>query len=167
VARVLNFVENRWRIFSPDMPFEYSMLTDHYGKNLFGIKKWGALAGLISVFVILFSCLGLFGLASYSTQKRTKEIGIRKAHGASMANIMRLILTEFLKLIGLAMIITWPLFYFLDQILVPNIFAYSAKTGFALYVMAGGLALITGLLAVLLQTIKAARANPIEALRYE
>jgi putative ABC transport system permease protein len=167
VARVLNFVENRWRIFSPDIPFEYSMLTDRYGKNLLGIKKWGGLAGLISVFIIIFSCLGLFGLASYSTQKRTKEIGIRKAHGASMANIMRLILTEFLRLIGLAMIIAWPLFYFLDQILVRDIFAYSAKTGFLFYFFAGLLALITGLLAVLLQTIKAARANPIEALRYE
>ena len=167
VARVLNFVENRWRIFSPAMPFEYSMLTDRYGKNLLGIKKWGALAGLISVFIILFSCLGLFGLASYTTQKRTKEIGIRKAHGASMTNIVGLILTDFLKLIGLAMIIAWPLFYFLDQILVRDIFAYSAETGFAFYFFAGLLALITGLLAVLLQTIKAARANPIEALRYE
>ena len=167
LARVLNFVENRWRIFSPDIPFEYSMLTDRYGKNLLGIKKWSGLAGLISVFIIIFSCLGLFGLASYSTQKRTKEIGIRKAHGAGMANIMRLILTEFLKLIGLAMIIAWPLFYFIDRILVPEIFAYSEKTGFASYFFAGLLAIITGLLAVLLQTIKAARANPIEALRYE
>jgi putative ABC transport system permease protein len=167
VSRALNFIENRWRIFSPDMPFEYSMLTDHYRKNLFGIKKWSALAGLISVFIILFSCLGLFGLASYTTQRRTKEIGIRKAHGASMANITRLILTDFLKLIALAMIISWPLFYFIDRILVPEIFAYSAKTGFAFYIFAGALVLITGLLAVLLQTIKAARANPINALRYE
>ena len=144
------------------------MLRDRYGKDLLlGIKKWSALAGLISVFIIIFFCLGFFGLASYTTQKRTKEIGIRKAHGASMTNIVGLILTDFLKLIGLAMIISWPLFYFLDQILVRDIFAYSAEPGFAFYFFAGLLALITGLLAVLLQTIKAARANPIEALRYE
>ena len=167
VSRVLNFVENRWRMFSPDMPFEYSMLTDQYGKNLIGIKKWGGLAGLISVFIILFSCLGLFGLSSYTTQRRTKEIGIRKAHGATMMNIIRLILTDFLKLIALAMIITWPLFYFVDKILVPDIFAYSAETGFTFYIYAGLLALITGLGAVLFQTIKAARANPIDSLRYE
>jgi putative ABC transport system permease protein len=80
---------------------------------------------------------------------------------------MRLILTEFLRLIGLAMIIAWPFFYFLDKILVRDIFAYSAKTGFLFYFFAGLLALITGLLAVSLHTIKAARANPIEALRYE
>ena len=125
------------------------------------------MAGLISVFIILFSCLGLFGLASYTTQRRTKEIGIRKAHGATMTNIMRLILTDFLKLIAFAMIITWPLFYFVDRILVPDIFAYSAETGFAFYIYAGGLALITGFAAVLFQTIKAGRANPIDALRYE
>jgi putative ABC transport system permease protein len=125
------------------------------------------MAGLISVFIILFSCLGLFGLASYTTQRRTKEIGIRKAHGATMTNIMRLILTDFLKLILLAMIVTWPIFYFIDKILVPDIFANSAETGFTIYVMAGLLASVTGLAAVLFQTIKAARANPIEALRYE
>jgi putative ABC transport system permease protein len=167
VPRVLNFLETRWRMFSADMPFDYSMLTDHYRKNLFGIKRWGALAGLISVFIILFSCLGLFGIASYTTQRRTKEIGIRKAHGATTANIVRLILRDFLSLILFAMFFTWPVFYFIDRLLVPEIFAYSAKTGFAFYIYAGGLAIITGLLAVFLQTIKAARANPIEALRYE
>jgi putative ABC transport system permease protein len=167
MPRVLNHLENSWRRFSPDIPLEYSMLTDHYHKDLLGIKKWGGLAGLISSFIILFSCLGLFGLASYTTRSRTKEIGIRKAHGASMANIMRLILREFLKLILFAMAVTWPLFYFIDRVLVPDIFAYSAKTGLALYFIAGGLALITGLLAVLFQTIKAAKANPIDSLRYE
>jgi putative ABC transport system permease protein len=167
MSRVLNHLENSWRRFSPDIPLEYSMLTDHYHKDLLGIKKWGGLAGLISSFIILFSCLGLFGLASYTTRSRTKEIGIRKAHGATMANIMRLILREFLKLILFAMAVTWPLFYFIDRVLVPDIFAYSAKTGLALYFIAGGLALITGLLAVLFQTIKAAKANPIDSLRYE
>ncbi|MGD9138760.1 MAG: ABC transporter permease [Desulfobacterales bacterium] len=167
MSRVLNHLENSWRRFSPDIPLEYSMLTDHYHKDLLGIKKWGGLAGLISSFIILFSCLGLFGLASYTTRSRTKEIGIRKAHGASMANIMKLILREFLKLILFAMAVTWPLFYFIDRVLVPDIFAYSAKTGLALYFIAGGLALITGLLAVLFQTIKAAKANPIDSLRYE
>ncbi len=98
VSRILNFVENQWRMFSADMPFEYSMLKDQYGKNLIGIKKWGGMAGLISVFIILFSCLGLFGLASYTTQRRTKEIGIRKAHGATMTNIMPTHPHGFLKI---------------------------------------------------------------------
>jgi putative ABC transport system permease protein len=167
VSRVINFLENRWRIFSADMPFEFVRLSEHYEKNLSGIKRWGALAGLISVFIILFSCLGLFGLASYTTLRRTKEIGIRKAHGASRVNIIRLILMDFFRLILIAMIVTWPLFYYIDRMLVPDIFAYSAGIGFAFYLVAGLLALVTGLSAVLFQTIKAARANPIDALRYE
>ena len=167
VSRVLNFIENRWLKFAPDMPFEYSMLNERFEKNLFGIMRWGAMAGMISLFAILFSCLGLFGLASYTTQRRTKEIGIRKAHGATMVNITRLILLDFFRSIILAMIITWPLFYIIDQIIVPDIFAYNAETGFGFYVLAGVLVLITGLVAVLTQTIKAGRANPIDSLRYE
>ena len=84
-----------------------------------------------------------------------------------MADITGLILMEFLKLILLAMIVTWPLFYFIDRILVPDIFAYSAETGFSFYICAGALAFFTGLGAVLYQTIKAGRTNPIDALRYE
>jgi putative ABC transport system permease protein len=167
VSRVLNFIENRWREFAQDMPFEYSMLNERFEKNLFGIMRWGAMAGMISIFAILFSCLGLFGLASDTTQRRTKEIGIRKAHGATMVNITRLILLDFSRLIILAMIITWPLFYIVDKIIVPDVFAYNAETGFGFYVLAGVLVLITGLVAVLTQTIKAARKNPIHSLRYE
>jgi putative ABC transport system permease protein len=167
VSRVLNFIENRMRKFAPDMRFEYSLLNDRFEENLFGIMRWGAMAGMISVFSILISCLGLFGLASYTTRRQTKEIGIRKAHGATVANILRLILLDFFRLIILAMIIAWPLFYLIDRILVPNIFAYSAEFGFGFYVLAGALALIAGLAAVLFQSIKAARANPVDSLRYE
>jgi len=167
VSRVLNFIENRWHEFAPDMPFEYSMLNGRFEENLAGIMRWGAMAGMISGFSILFSCLGLFGLASYTIRRKTKEIGIRKAHGATMADIIRLILLDFFRLITLAMIIAWPLFYLIDGILVPNIFAYSAEFGFGFYVLAGALALITGLAAVLSQAIKAARANPVDSLRYE
>ncbi len=167
VSRIINFIENRWRIFSPDTPFEYFMLADRYKKSLLGIKKWAALAGIIGSLTILFSCLGLYGLASYITQRRTKEIGIRKAHGATTTNIVRLIVTEFVKLIALAVVLGWAIFYIFDKILVADIFAYSAQTGPGMYILAGVIALITALAAVLFQTVKAARANPIDSLRYE
>jgi putative ABC transport system permease protein len=125
------------------------------------------MAGIISVFSILFSCLGLFGLASYTIRRKTKEIGIRKAHGATMANIIRLILFDFFRLITLAIIIAWPLFYLLDRLIVPNIFAYQAEFGFGFYALAGALILTTGLAAVFFQAINAARANPADSLRYE
>jgi putative ABC transport system permease protein len=167
ISRVVNFMENRWRIFSPDIPFEYFMLTDRHEKNLLGIKKWAALAGIIGIVTILFSCLGLYGLASYVTQRRTKEIGIRKAHGATITNIIRLIAMEFFRLVALGVALAWVAFYVFDKILVDDIFAYSAKTGPGIYILAGIVAMIPAFAAVLFQTIKAARANPIDSLRYE
>ena len=111
VSRIINFMENRWQMFSPDTPFEYFMLTDRYEKNLLGIKKWAALAGIIGVVTILFSCLGLYGLASYVTQRRTKEIGIRKAHGATITNIIRLIAMEFFKLVAFGVVLRHGWFF--------------------------------------------------------
>jgi len=167
VSRVINFIENRWKIFSPDTPFEYFMLTDRYEKSLLGIKKWAELAGIIGIITIIFSCLGLYGLASYVTQRRTKEIGIRKAHGATITNIIRLIAMEFFNLIAFGVALAWAIFYVFDKILVDDIFAYSAPTGPVIYALAGVIALISALAAVLFQTLKAARANPVDSLRYE
>ena len=166
-SRVINFIENRWKIFSPDKPFEYFMLTDRYEKNLQGIKKWAELAGIIGIIIIIFSCLGLYGLASYVTQKRTKEIGIRKALGATISNIIRLIAMEFIKLIAFGVALAWAVFFVFDKILVDDIFAYSAQTGPVIYILAGVIALISALAAILFQTLKAARANPVDSLRYE
>ena len=113
--------------------------------------------------------MGLVGLASHSAQIRTKEIGIRKAHGASSAQIIRSLLMNFMCLIVIAILITFPAFYALDKILTKYQIVPSADTGIGpyTYIGAGLLALIAGLVAVISQTIKVARANPIEALRYE
>jgi putative ABC transport system permease protein len=167
LSRVINFIENRWQTFSPDIPFEYFWLADRYEERLLGIKKWAALAGIISLVTVLFSCLGLYGLASYVTQRRTKEIGIRKAHGATIVNIIRLVAMEFFKLVAFGIALAWIVYFIFDKILVEDIFAYSATTGPDMYLLAGIVAIIPGLAAVLIQTIKAARANPIDALRYE
>jgi putative ABC transport system permease protein len=167
LSRVINFIENRWQIFSPDIPFEYFMLADRYEKRLLGIKKWAALAGIIGIVTILFSCLGLYGLASYVTQRRTKEIGIRKAHGATIMDITRLVAMEFFKLVAFGAALAWVVYYIFDKILVDDIFAYSTRTGPGIYILACIVAIIPGLAAVLIQTIKAAQANPIDALRYE
>ncbi|NNL75179.1 MAG: FtsX-like permease family protein [Desulfobacterales bacterium] len=167
LSRVINFIENRWQIFSPDIPLEYFWLADRYEKRLLGIKKWAALAAIIGIVTILFSCLGLYGLASYVTRRRTKEIGIRKAHGATVINITRLVAKEFFKLVAFGVALAWVVYYIFDQILIDDIFAYSARTGPGIYLLASMVAMIPGLAAVLIQTIKAASANPIDALRYE
>jgi putative ABC transport system permease protein len=167
ISRVINYLDNRWQYFSADIPLEYYMMADRHRERLQGIQKWAGLAGMIGLLSIIFSCLGLYGMASYITQRRTKEIGIRKAHGASVLRITRLMTMEFLKIIAFGVVFGCPIFYIFDQILVADIFFYSVHLGPRMYVLAGAIALLTGLLAVLIQTIKAARANPIDSLRYE
>jgi ABC-type antimicrobial peptide transport system permease subunit len=169
VSRMLNFIDNRLQFFEPDLPFNYTLLDQRFNETLRGMKKWAFIAGSIGVIAIFFSCLGLVGLASHSAQMRTKEIGIRKAHGASAAQIIRSMLMDFIRLIIIAILITFPLFYTIDKFLTKHLIAHSANTGFEpyTYVGAGLLALIAGLVAVISQTIKVARTNPVESLRYE
>jgi putative ABC transport system permease protein len=169
VSHVLNFIDNRLQFFEPDLPFNYALLDLRFKKRLLGIKKWTFIAGSIGVIAIFFSCLGLVGLASHSAQIRTKEIGIRKAHGATAVQIIRSLLMDFMRLIVIAILITFPLFFLTDKILTIKQLVYSADSGFEpdTYLLAGLLALVAGLVAVISQTIKIARANPVEALRYE
>jgi putative ABC transport system permease protein len=169
VSRVLNFIDNRLQFFEPDLPSNYTLLDQRFNERLLGMKKWTFIAASIGIIAIFFSCLGLVGLASHSAQIRTKEIGIRKAHGASSAQIVRSLLMDFMCLIIIAILITFPAFYALDKILTKYQIVQTAGSGFEpyTYIWAGLLALIAGLVAVTSQTIRVARANPVEALRYE
>ncbi len=165
---VVNFIENRWRIFAPDEPFEYAMLEERFAKWWLFVKRLADLIGLIGAVAIIFSCLGLLGLASFATQRRTKEIGIRKANGASVSNIIRLLIGNYIRLIAIANIIAWPLCYLaLQKLLQWGWEDYWSDIGFGPLAFAAGVTLVTGLAAVLAHTIKAAKANPIDALRYE
>ena len=168
VSRVLNFIDNRLQFFEPDLPYNYKLLDQRVNETLLGMKKWAFIAGSIGVIAIFFSCLGLVGLASHSAHIRTKEIGIRKAHGASAAQIIRSLLMDFMRLIIIAILITFPVFS-IDKIFSKYQIVHSANIGFDAYtyVAAGLLALFAGLVAVISQTIRVARANPVEALRYE
>jgi putative ABC transport system permease protein len=169
VSRVFNFIDNRLQFFEPDHPIKYTLLTKRLNEWLLGMKKWAFLAGSIGLIAIFFSCLGLISLASHSAQIRTKEIGIRKAHGASAAQIIRSLLIDFTRQIVIAILITFPTFYAIITFLAQDQYANSAKAIFDpyTYIWAGLVTLITGFAAVISQTIKVARANPVESLRYE
>jgi putative ABC transport system permease protein len=169
VSRVFNFIDNRLQFFEPDQPIQYSLLTQRLNEWLLGHKKWAFLAGSIGLIAIFFSCLGLVSLASHSAQIRTKEIGVRKAHGASAAQIIRSLLMDFTRQIVIAILITIPAFYTIIRLLAQDQYANSAETVFDpyTYILAGLVALIAGFAAVISQTIKVARANPVESLRYE
>jgi putative ABC transport system permease protein len=165
--RLLNFVENRWRQFSLDLPFEHFLLNQRIEINLMGLKRWAMLAAFVGIITLIFSCLGLLGLTSYATQQRTKEIGIRKAHGATTGEIALQFLIESLKLLIIACVISMSLLYLIKSRLIGSIAAYEANTGFSIFILACLLSLFMGMSAVIYHTVKAARANPVEALRYE
>jgi len=124
------------------------------------------LFGYISFLALCIACLGLFGLASYSTEQRTKEIGIRKVLGASVSNVVIFLSKEFIVLVLIANIIAWPVAYFTMNKWLQG-FAYRTDIGLFTFFLSAFFAVSIALVTVGYQTIKAARANPVESLRYE
>jgi len=129
-------------------------------------ERLGKLLNYFAVLAIFIACLGLFGLASFTTEQKTKEIGIRKVLGASIGKIVLMLSKEFMKWVFVANIITWPIAWFvMDNWL--NDFAYPINIGLWIFLSAGVIALFIALMTVSFQAIRAATANPVEALRYE
>lgn len=165
-AATLSFIKGTWKRIIPQYPFNYSFLEDDYQANLVGLNRTGYLASIFSLLAIIISCLGLFGLSSYTAVQKTREIGLRKVMGASVFSIIRYISREFIYLILLANIIVWPVaVYLLNQWL--QRFAYHTDLGWGTFAAAAVLSLGISLLTIAYQTIKAARTNPINTLRYE
>ena len=126
----------------------------------------GTLTNYFTVLGIVIACLGLFGLASFMAEQRTKEIGIRKTLGASVGNIILLLSREFTKLVLVATIIAWPIAYFTMNQWLRN-FAYRVGIDWWIFIFSAGLTIIIAFLTVSYQSIRAATANPVEALKYE
>jgi putative ABC transport system permease protein len=166
VAALIAFLENKWKEFAPDQPFAYSFLDERFSNMYRAEQKVGALFGIFSGLAVFIACLGLFGLASFTAAQRTKEIGIRKVLGASVANVVGLLSTEFMKLVLVANIVAWPLAYIAMNQWLSN-FAYRIDIGLWTFVLAGISALLVALLTVCYQAYKAAAANPMDSLSYE
>ena len=159
-------MKKKWELLQPAFPFEYSFLDEDFDKQYKIDKKLSQIFSYFTFLAILIACLGLFGLASFTAEQRTKEIGIRKALGASVSEIIFLLSKEFTRWVLVANIIAWPLAYFAMNRWLQN-FAYRINIGIGTFILAALLALVIALLTVGYQAIKAARANPVEALRYE
>ena len=166
IKHTLTQLQAVWNKFSPERPFEYIFLDDTYGK-LFRteIHFQQAFTGLV-ILLILIACLGLFGLVTFAAQQRTKEIGIRKVLGASVNEIVRLLSTDFLKLVLMAFIIATPIAWFFMNKWLQN-YAYRIKIGWWIFIVAGVLAMLIALVTISFQAIKAAVANPVKSLRTE
>jgi hypothetical protein len=162
----LAFIEGQWKIYAPDYPFGYTFLEDVVERMYLGERILGKIVFVFTFLAIFISCMGLFGLVSFMAERRTKEIGIRKVLGATFSGIARLLSREFVKWILLANVIAWPIAYLVMDKWLQN-YTYRVSIDIWTFLLAGGAALFIVLVTVGYQTLKAAAANPIEALRYE
>jgi putative ABC transport system permease protein len=166
VQETMTFLEKKWKQFVPRQPFEYNFMGDTIGWMYQEETRMGRVAGFSSLLAIFVACLGLFGLASFTAERRTKEIGIRKVLGATVPNLVGLLSKDFVKLLVVANLIAWPITYYAMNRWLQD-FAYRIELGPGVFIMGGMLALVIALMTVSVQAIKAARANPVDALRYE
>lgn len=162
----LAFIETTSKAFSPDYPFHFMFLDQVYNNIYKTENMLGKLFNILAVLAILISCLGLYGLAAYTTEQRTKEIGIRKVLGASVINLIGMLTKEFSRWVIIANVIAWPVaWYFMNRWL--NNFVYHTQIGWWVFILAGGTALLIALLTISWQAIRTALANPAKSLRYE
>ena len=162
----IQHVANAWKKVNPDQPFEYSFLDEHFQELYDADRAVSKVVGILAGLAILISCLGLFGLASYSAEKRVKEIGIRKVLGASVQNITTMLSRDFIRLVLISTIIAWPVAWFGVTRWLQD-FAYRVPVSWWVFIMAAGIALLIALFTISFQAIKAAIANPVKSLRSE
>ena len=153
-------------LFAPDQPEDFYFLDQRIDQMYRWFYDFGKMVRIATVISIFISCLGLFGLAFFATERRVKEIGIRKTLGASVPGVVTLLSKDFLKLVLIGNMVAWPLAYFLMKQMLQN-FAYRIQIGADIFLLATGLSLIIACCTVSYQSVKAALANPVEALRYE
>jgi ABC-type antimicrobial peptide transport system permease subunit len=155
-----------WDRLYPDVPFTYSFLDESIAGLYEAEQRTGKLMHAAMGVVILISCLGLFGLATYSAGRRTREVGIRKVLGASVLHLVGLLSRDFLALVAVAFVIAVPVAWYVMNQWLAN-FSYRVGVGWWLFAAAGGLAGVIALLTVSFQSIRAALANPVDSLRNE
>ncbi|MDX2048013.1 MAG: FtsX-like permease family protein [Chitinophagaceae bacterium] len=155
-----------WKKVNPDQPFEYSFLDEHFAEMYTADRAVSKVVGILAGLAILISCLGLFGLASYSAERRVKEIGIRKVLGASVQNITAMLSKDFLKLVIVSNLIAWPVAWFGVSRWLQD-FAYRVPVSWWVFVVAAVIAVLIALFTISFQAIKAAIANPVKSLRTE
>ena len=162
----VNLIESKWHEVAPDEPFEFTFLDERFDEMYRTEQRLGVLFTIFTGLAIFIACLGLFGLTAFTAEQRTKEIGIRKAMGASSFNIIRLLSTEFMKFILIAFVISiYPAYYFISGWL--ENFVYRIEISWWVFLLSGVLAMTIALLTVLFQSVKASRLDPATTLRYE
>jgi putative ABC transport system permease protein len=166
ITGAIGLLEARWKEFLPNQPFEYMFMDERFDSLYRAEQRIGKIFGVFASLAIIIGCLGLFGLAAFTAEQRTKEIGIRKVLGASAPGIIQLLLREFVILVGVANLVAWPIAYFVMRRWLQD-FAYRVSPSVWIFLLAGMLTLFIALFTVSFQAVKAALADPIRSLRYE
>jgi len=162
----LAYIQSVWNKNLPGIPFEYQFLDDHFNEVYRADSQISTIVGSLAVLAIIISCLGLFGLAAYSAERRTKEVGIRKVLGASVQHIVFMLSKDFLKYVLIAALIAWPLSWICVYIWLED-YAYRIEISWWIFFAAVFLSIIIAFLTISFQAIKAAIANPVKSLRTE
>ena len=162
----LAFMKTTWEKVVPDLPYRQSFLDENLNRQYQSEQRAGQIVSYAALFAILISCLGLLGLASLSVARRTKEIGIRKILGASVPRLIGLLSWDFVKLLIISNTIAWPIAYWMMNKWLAE-FAYRIDLDIRVFIFTGILTLAIAFATVGLKTIKAARSNPVDALKYE
>lgn len=164
--KLLSFVESKWEEFAPERPFEYSFLDDNINQLYNNEERLGKLTAVFSLLTIFIASLGLFGLVSFMAERRTKEIGIRKVLGATTLLIIRLLSTDFLRLILLANALAWPITYFLMTSWLENFTVRVPITGLT-FLLTGLISIVLALFITSWKAYRTANQNPAKVIRYE
>ena len=166
ISGTIEFLRSSWQEVYPQDTFAFSFLDEDFNSQYQTEERRGQIFRNFSLLAVFIACLGLLGLASFTAEQRTKEIGVRKVLGASIGSIMVLPSKEFIKLVLLASLIAWPVAYLMMDSWLDN-FAYRTTRSPWLFLLSAALAVVITLVTVGDQAIKAARTNPVTALQYE
>ena len=166
VSGLLSTVKDQWKSLNAEEPFVYSFLDERFRQTYEKEQKMSFILTIFACLTIMVGCLGLFGLAAFTAEQRTKEIGIRKVLGASVSGVVAMLTKDFLKLVGIAFVIACPLSWYIMNKWLQD-FAYRINVEWWVFVVAALVAIIITLLSVSLKAIKAAIANPVKSLRSE
>lgn len=166
IEQTLSHIESSWKEVFPDQPYSYTFLTERFNRQFEADEKRGLIFTLFTMLAILIACLGLFGLASYTVEHRTREIGIRKVFGASEGTIMRLISREFIILSLISIVLAFPIAYYFMSNWLEN-YVYRTSIGALLFILAGVLTLVITFVTISYKAYQAAVTNPADSVKTE
>jgi putative ABC transport system permease protein len=166
LTQTVGQIEKAWGDYMPGQAFEYTFVDENFDNLYHAEIRAGKVFTLFAVLAIFVACLGLLGLSAFTAEKRTKEIGIRKVHGASVPVILKLLSTEIIILISVSSLIAWPVVYYFMHRWLQN-FAYQTSLHLLTFILSSLIGLVIAISVVVYQSLRVARINPVDALKYE